>query len=87
MNSLDAIRVKLRRLYNTDPHIRINVSMMNPRINLKNEQVTITGVYPHIFQIEERSSGSPKKHTLQYSDVLIGHIEILDTEQRQADDK
>ena len=80
MNTLDTIRAKLQRLYNTDPHIRINVALTNPKINLKNEQVTITGIYPHIFQIEERSSGSPKKRTLQYSDILIGHIEILDME-------
>lgn len=78
MNTLDVIRTKLQKIYNTDPHISINVSLTNPRINLKNEQVTITGIYPHIFQIEERSIGSPKKHTLQYSDILIGHIEILD---------
>ena len=80
MNTLDTIRAKLQRLYNTDPHIRINVALTNPKINLKNEQVTIIGIYTHIFQIEERSSGSPKKHTLQYSDILIGHIEILDME-------
>lgn len=78
MNTLDVIRTKLQKIYYTDPHISINVSLTNPRINLKNEKVTITGIYPHIFQIEERSSGSPKKHTLQYSDILIGHIEILD---------
>ena len=80
MNSLDTIRAKLQRLYKTDPHIRRRVALTNPKINLKNEQVTLPGIYPHLFQIEERSSGLPKKHTLQYSDILIGHIEILDME-------
>jgi len=40
--------------------------------------VVIKGVYPHIFQIEERSSGSTKCHTLQYTDVLLHHIEIVE---------
>lgn len=35
MNSLDTIRAKLQRLYKTDPHIRINVALTNPKINLK----------------------------------------------------
>ena len=71
MNSLDTIRAKLQRLYKTDPHIRINVALANPKINLKNEQVTITGIYPHIFQIEERSSGSPKNLTISASNVTV----------------
>lgn len=79
MNSLEAIRDKIQKLYHTDPHIRINVTLTRSRIELKDEPVTIKGVYRHIFQIEEQSSGAPKTHTLQYSDILIGHIEILDS--------
>lgn len=56
MNSLDTIRAKLQRLYKTDPHIRINVALTNPKINLKNEQVTITGIYPHIFKLKNEAA-------------------------------
>lgn len=78
MTSLERIRNSIQKLYDTHPDIRINVQMTHPKVNLKNEPVTIKGVYPHIFQIEERSSGYPKCHTLQYTDVLIKQIEILE---------
>ena len=38
----------------------------------------ITGVYRHIPQVEETSSGQPKRHALQYADVLMHDIELLD---------
>ena len=48
--------------------------------NAKNADgfVKITGVYRHIFQVEEDSSGQPKRHALQYADVLTHDIELLD---------
>lgn len=78
MNSLDVIKMKIQKLYKTNPRIHINVVLSNPRVNLRNEQVVITGVYPHIFQIEAQSGPEPRAYTLQYSDVLIGRIEILE---------
>ena len=44
---------------------------------LSNVPVKITGVYRHIFQVEEDSSGQPKRHALQYADVLTHDIELL----------
>lgn len=78
MNSLDIIRSKIQKLYNNNPSIHINVAITRPKVILKNEPVVIKGIYPHIFQIEERSSGFPKTHTVQYSDVLLNHIEIIE---------
>lgn len=78
MNALDSIRSKILKLYKANPNIHINAALTNSKAVLKNEPVVIKEVYPHIFQIEERSSGAPKTHTLQYSDVLINHIEILE---------
>lgn len=80
MNALDVIREKIQERYDTNPQIRINVSLTRPNIRLKNEPVTIKGVYPHIFMIEDQNGGANKTHSLQYSDVLIGSIEILDLE-------
>lgn len=77
MNSIDLIKDNIRNLYKTHPKIYINVSMTSPRISLNNEVVVITGVYPHIFQIEESSSGLAKRHTLQYTDILTGQIQIV----------
>ena len=80
MNSLDIIRGKIKRLYDTHPDIHIDVLMTHPKVNLKNEPVTIKEIYPHIFQIEERSTGVPKRYTLQYTDVLTKQITILELE-------
>jgi len=78
MNSLDIIKAKIQKLYKTNPKIHINVAITSPKVNLKNAPVVIKGVYPHIFQIEEKSSDSPKTHTLQYTEVLLHNIEIIE---------
>lgn len=78
MTTTELIKAKIADLYKTNPNIHINVSMTHPRIQLENEEVVIKGVYSHIFRIEEYSSGSPKSYSLQYSDVLIKHIEIAE---------
>ena len=81
MNSLDIIKAKIQKLYKTNPNIHINIAITSPKVNLKNEPAVIKGVYPHIFQIEERSSGSPKTHTLQYTEVLLHHVDIVELEE------
>jgi len=75
---LQQIRQRISERYLSDPNIRINVSLRQPRLHLNNVPVKITGIYRHIFQIEEVSSGPPKRHALQYTDVLTHDIELLD---------
>lgn len=75
---LQQIRQRISERYRSDPNIRINVSLRQPRLHLNNVPVKITGVYRHIFQVEEYSSGQPKRHALQYADVLTHDIELLD---------
>ena len=75
---LQQIRQRISERYRSDPNIRINVSLRQPRLRLSNVPVKITGVYRHIFQVEEDSSGKPKRHALQYADVLTHDIELLD---------
>ena len=74
---LQQIRQRISERYLSDPTIRINVSLRQPRLHLNNVPVKITGVYRHIFQVEE-VSGPPKRHALQYTDVLTHDIELLD---------
>ena len=76
--NLQQIRQRILERYRSDPRIRINVSIAQPKLHLSNVPVGITGVYAHIFQIEENSSGQAKRHTLSYTDVLTHNIEILD---------
>ena len=75
---LQQIRQRISERYRSDPNIRINVSLRQPRLYLRDVPVKITGVYRHIFQVEEDSSGKPKRHALQYADVLTRDIELLD---------
>ena len=75
---LQQIRQRISERYRSDPNIRINVSLRQPRLHLNNVPVKITGVYRHIFQVEEDSSGQPKRHALQYADVLTHDIDLLD---------
>lgn len=72
------IRQRISERYRSDPNIRINVSLRQPRLHLCDVPVRITGVYRHIFQVEEDSSGQPKRHALQYADVLTHDIDLLD---------
>ena len=74
---LQQIRQRISERYLSDPNIRINVSLRQPRLHLNNVPVKITGVYRHIFQVEEVSPGPPKRHALQYADVLTHDIELL----------
>mgnify|MGYP003208799430 FL=1 len=74
---LQQIRQRILERYRSDPNIRTNVSLRQPKLRLSNVPVKITGVYRHIFQVEEDSSGQPKRHALQYADVLTHDIELL----------
>lgn len=77
MTSLEMVKNKVKELYYTHPDICINVSISKPRVCLKNEPVTIKNIYPHIFQIEERSA-CHKCYTIQYTDLLTRQIEIVE---------
>lgn len=78
MNMLEIIKKEIQNRYKTNPDIHINVTITRPKVNLKNEPVRIKKVYPHVFQIEEKSTGFLKTHTLQYSDILLNQIEIIE---------
>lgn len=80
MLTIDSIKKGIKTLYETDPKIHVNISIPHPKLNLQNDPVTIKGVYPNVFRIEEYSSGSPKCHALQYTDVFTKQIEIVELE-------
>lgn len=76
MKTVDEIKRKIKELYESSPCVHISVNMTRPRLIISNSPAVIKGVYPNIFRIEEMSSGYPRSHSLQYTDVLIGHIKI-----------
>ncbi len=84
MEQLELIRRQIKTLYETNPQVHMNVSIKKPRICLENAQVKITGVYRNIFQVEECSGEKRNQYTLQYTDVFIRNIVILELEQNNT---
>ncbi len=78
MPTLDAIRSKIKKLYETNPNIHINVNITSPRISLSSVSVIIKGVYPNLFRIQELDGDTSKTYTVQYKDVLMNRIEIIE---------
>ena len=78
MSTLDSIKKKIKHLYATNPHIHVNISRSHPKLDLRNDPAVITGVYPHVFRIEEYSTGEAQSHTLQYTDIFTKQLEIVE---------
>lgn len=81
MNETEKVRAEIKKLYETNPHIHLNMTVKHPGVTLTNAPATITGVYSHIFQIESDEIDILdilKRYTVQYSEVLMGNVEIVE---------
>ena len=78
MDALDIIKQKIRILYEKHPTVHVNLQMTHPKIDLKRAPAVICGVYPHVFRLQECTTGTTLCHTLQYKDILTGQIEIVE---------
>ena len=76
--TIESIRCDIRRLFEENPHIHVNVTMRHPKVSVQNGPAVIKGIYPNTFQLEETESGFTQRHCVQYNDVLIGRVEILE---------
>lgn len=72
---VDLIREQIRAMYEVNPHVRITVQIPHSKV-VQDADVTITGVYPHVFCVEELVGGTPQRHTFQYADVITRRVEI-----------
>ncbi len=77
--SVESIRERIRALYEVDPHVRITVQIPHQKV-VQEAAVTITGVYPHVFCVEEPVGGTMQRHTFQYADVLTQRVGIVGME-------
>lgn len=75
MQNLESAKNLVTKLYKENQTVHMDVSLPKMRINLKDDEVKIVGVYPHIFQIEQTKENG-KKYILQYSDILTKSIII-----------
>lgn len=73
--TLETVRAQIRTLYENSPRIRITVAIPHSKV-VQDANVTITGVYPHVFCVEELVGGTPQRHTFQYTDVLTQRVGI-----------
>lgn len=76
--TIETIRRDIRALFETAPHIHVNVTMRHPKVSVQNGEAVIKGVYPNLFQIEEKELGYTRCHSVQYNDVLMGRVEVLE---------
>lgn len=84
MNSLTAVKQRVSNLFKTHPNVHVNVSRNHPKVQLTNHPVTITGVYPNIFQLEDCSGDRPTTYVVQYVELMMGHVEIIELIQKQT---
>ena len=73
--TLEVIRTRLRERYERAPQVRITVQMPHTKV-VQDASVTITGVYPHVFCVEEIVGGTMQRHAFQYADVLTRRVEV-----------
>ncbi len=78
--SMEELKARLAALYTQAPNVHMDISYAKPKLSLKDAEATITGVYDHIFLIEERSTGIVRRHSLQYADLVTGQIRIRELE-------
>ena len=82
MHTLNAIKARVQTLYRTNPNIHMNVTIPGGRIHLKKHPVTITSVYPNIFSVEDRTTDPASSHIVQYVELMMGYVEILELTQK-----
>lgn len=78
MNNTELIKKEIERLYNTDQNIHMNINFSHPKLKLKGVEGKLVGVYSNIFCVEEYDGKRTKIHSLQYADILLGHVEIVE---------
>lgn len=75
--TIESVKARVKNQFETQPRIRISVAIAHSKV-VQDAEVTITGVYPHVFCVEEKSCGVTQRHTFQYADIITRRVEILD---------
>ncbi len=84
MSTEEKIIKQIKALYEANSIIHVDVSLSKPKFVIKNAEVRIRGVYPHIFQLEENTGARTICHTVQYTDVMIGNIVIQELKKSES---
>lgn len=73
--TIDGCKARIEGIYKTNPHVRLNLALTHSKV-VQDAEATIVGVYRHCFCVEERSCGTPQRHTFTYADLLTRRVEI-----------
>lgn len=74
--TIESAKARIKAQFESHPRIRINVAITHSKV-VQDADVTITGVYPHVFCVEENDAGTPLCHTFQYADLITRRVEII----------
>lgn len=78
LQGVKEIRSRIQKRMKTNPHVRFSTNMPQTRLKLERVEGVLVGAYTHIFQVDEQSTGRKLRHTLQYTDLISGHVKIED---------
>ena len=84
MRDIEEIKAKIKELYESGIEIHVNVHSKKPKIDVNDANAHITGIYRNLFTIETQDNGLKKQYTVQYTDLFIGKVKILELE-KQSD--
>ncbi len=70
-----SLKTKPEELYKNSPDIHVDVSMIRPRVEIKNKCAKLIGVYRHIFQIGSKIA-STGTNSIQYGELLTVSVRI-----------
>lgn len=73
--TVDSVREQIRRLYEQNPRVRLSVQIPHTKV-VQDAEAVITGVYTHVFCVEELVGGAVQRHSFQYTDVLTQRVGI-----------
>lgn len=73
--TIEDCKARIQAICKANPHVRLNLALTHSKV-VQDAEATIIGVYRHVFCVEERSCGTPQRHTFTYADLLTGRVEI-----------
>ncbi len=76
MSDLDLVKSKIKKLYEANPLVYVDVTISRQKLDIQKATAKIVGVYPNLFRLED--SITKEKYTVQYTELLMGHIAIYE---------
>ncbi len=74
--SEEKIRNQIKKLYQKNLIIHINLSQTRPKISLKHTEAKIIGIYLHFFRIEIPLHNKTEYYSIRYADIISNQIYI-----------